>query len=77
MNDTEQKISEFEQTYKDILLPVQKEKMKDLVAWDRAMKHVKWEVKPSSEIKEEERQTPQDQARILNQLTNYERKKMN
>jgi len=76
INDTEQKIIEFEQAYNEVLLPAQKEKMKDLIAWDRAMKHVKWEVKAGNDIKDEERQTPQQQAQILGTLANYERKKI-
>ncbi|MFA5730744.1 MAG: hypothetical protein WC934_01930 [Acidithiobacillus sp.] len=76
INDKEDVIKQFENKYNNILLPEQKEKMKELIAWDRAMKKVSWKVVSGVEAENEQRQSFQEQSNILNNLAEIERKKM-
>lgn len=76
MNDKEDHVKQFEDKYKDFILPEQKEKMKDIIAWDRAMSKVTWKVTSSTEIDNEPHQTMQEQANMLGKLAYIEKRKM-
>lgn len=71
MNAKEEEINQFEKEFDEVLLPEQKQSMKDMIAWDRGMKHVKWEIKSG-----ESSQTHEEQQEILSKVWNLERAKM-
>lgn len=70
MNAKEDEIKAFETEFNEVLLPEQRKTMKDMIAWDRGMKHVEWKIDPEST------QTLEDQREILSKVWNLERAKM-